>query len=188
MGNVKLNALLEGVSGKVGSNLVLRKRGKRTILATNGERTGVLTEKQKVVRERFKNAATYAKSALRNPEIKAVYEAAAKGDEFMTAFTVAVRDYLRPPQIAAILLEGYTGQPGSIIQVRPIDDFKIVRINVSINAPDGTLLETGDAVQQDGEMDYQYAAVQANAVLAGTKVTVKAIDRPGNETIEERVL
>jgi hypothetical protein len=188
MGKIKLNALLESASGKVGSNLVLRKRGKRTILATNGERTKEMSAKQRDVRERFTAAAAYAKSALRNPETKAAYEDLAKDQEFMTAFTVAVKDYLRPPKIPAINLDGYTGQPGSFIQVRPLDDFKVVGVAVKITAPDGTVVESGSAVMDADLGEFKYTATQANASLPGTKITVTATDRPGHGTIEERTL
>lgn len=188
MGKIKLNALLESASGKVGSNLVLRKRGKRIILATNGERTKELSEKQKAVRERFTAAADYAKKALRNPETKAAYEDLAKDQEFMTAFTAAVTDYLRPPQIKAITLAGYTGQPGSFIQVRPLDDFKVIGVAVKITAPDGTVVESGNAVMDAELGEFKYTATQAIASLPGTKITVTVTGRPGNETIEERTL
>jgi hypothetical protein len=185
MGNIKLNALVEKASGRVGSNLVLRTRGKRTILATNGERSKEVTEKQKVVRERFRLAAAYAKAALKNPETKTAYEDHVKDQEFMSAFTAAVKDYLKPPQIAAVTLDGYTGQPGSVIQIRPVDDFKVIGVTVKITAPDGTVIESGNAVLED---EFKYTATQVNAALPGTKITITATDRPGNGTTEERTL
>jgi hypothetical protein len=188
MGKIKLNALLESASGKVGSNLVLRKRGKRTILATKAERTGEVSEKQKLVRERFRSASRYAKTALKNPEMKAAYEDLAKDQEFMSAFTVAMKDYLRPPQIAAIKLDGYTGQPGSTLQIVAQDDFKVIGVTVKITAPDGTVIESGNAVMEADVGEFKYTATQANAVLPGTKITVTVTDRPGNGTIEERTL
>lgn len=188
MGNIKLNALVEKASGRVGSNLVLRTRGKRTILATKGDAPKEISEKQKLVRERFRLAAMYAKAALKNPETKTAYEDLVKDQEFMSAFTAAVKDYLKPPQIAAVTLDGYTGQPGSFIQISPSDDFKVIGVTVKITAPDGTVIESGNAVVEDGAGEFKYIATQVNAALPGTKITITATDRPGNGTIEERTL
>ncbi|MFM7859106.1 MAG: hypothetical protein ACKO96_46085, partial [Flammeovirgaceae bacterium] len=90
MANVKLNALVDGVSGKVGKNIVLRQRGGRTLLATKPETSQVFSEKQKAQRERFQQAVRFAKSILLQPEAKAEYEKLAQANEFLTPYSAAV--------------------------------------------------------------------------------------------------
>src|SRR6478609_6860787 len=102
MADVNLNALVDGLSGKVGKKIVLRQRGGRTMLSTVPVFSTGTTEKQRVARERFSKAAQYAKGALLVPELKELYANAAKGDAFMNAFTAAVTDYLKLPRIARV--------------------------------------------------------------------------------------
>lgn len=180
MADVNLNALVDGLSGKIGKKMVMRQRGGRTILSSRPQFSGEVTSKQKDVRERFTNAAKFAKGALAAPEVKAEYTQSAKSDAFMNAFTAAVTDYLTPPEIASVDLTNYKGNIGDAIVIGSAKEFKLVTVSVSIQKADSSVIESGAAVaSDDARLAWSYKATVAVADLAGVKVVVTATDRPG---------
>jgi hypothetical protein len=189
MANVKLNALVDGVSGKVGKNIVLRQRGGRTLLGTKPEPSLNLSEKQKAQRERFQQAARFAKSILLSPEAKAEYEKLAEADEFLTPYSAAVTDFLTSPEIAQIDAKSYDGKVGDKMVVRSGIDFKVMSANVSIFQADGSLLESGEATSLDAaRLEWVYVASKPVAVLTGVKVVATVTDRPGKQISAEIIL
>ena len=86
MPKVILHPTLRGLSGKMG-DVVFRTNRKtgRTIMSKVPDMTKVKWSKaQKAQRRRFKKAVAYAKSAMTQPEVWAVYQALAK-KEFLRA-------------------------------------------------------------------------------------------------------
>jgi len=188
MANVNLNALIDGVSGKVGKKLVMRQRGGRTFLASAPEAGRELSEKQKLQRERFRKAARYGKASMALPDVKAEYEATVKGDAFMTAYSAAVADYLKAPEVEIIDLGDYHGQPGDVIRIALATPYKLQSMKVSIQQANGTVIEAGDALASDNRQEWRYTATANIPVLSGFKVVITVTNRPGNVTVREEVL
>jgi hypothetical protein len=188
MADVNLNALVDGVSGKVGRKIVLRQRGGRTLLSTRPDTVAEPTEKQLQHRERFRLAARYARGILLNPVAKAEYEQVIKDDAFLNPYAAAVADYLKAPEIAGVDSSNYRGQPGEPIIIRSTKDYKLVSVLVSLQRADGTEIEKGNAVSEGTRLEWKYVAKTVMADLAGAKVVVTASDRPGNQTTVEYAL
>lgn len=188
MADVNLNALVDGVSGKVGRKIVLRQRGGRTLLSTRPELVAEPTERQLQQRDRFRLAARYARGVMSDPGAKAEYELAVKGDAFLNPYAAAVADFLKAPEIAGIDSSGYNGQPGEQIIIRSAKDYKLVSVLVILQRADGTEIEKGTAVSEGTRLEWKYTAKIAVADVAGVKVIVVANDRPGNQTTEEKVI
>ncbi len=190
MAHVKNNLITKGISGMLGDTLVFKQVGKETIVSTKPQQPAELSDKQKAVRLRFQQAALYAKGQLADPASKAEYEKVAKadGDVFTTAYNVAVADFLSAPDIEEIDVSQYTGAVGSKIRVTVADDFKVKDVTVTIANPDGSLVESGPAVQQANLNEWLYTATVQNDTLAGDKITITAHDKPGNEDVEVKEL
>jgi hypothetical protein len=189
MADVNLNALVDGLSGKVGKNVVLRQRGGRTFLSTRPAGSSIVSVKQQEQRDRFQRAVRYARTALLKPEVKAEYEELVKDKEFLSSFTAAVTDYFKAPEISEIDLSGYTGKAGDQIIMRSSANFKITEVEVTLLQVDGTVVESGDAVSTDpARLEWTYLATQEVALITGLKVVVAAKDRPGKEVTSEKVL
>jgi hypothetical protein len=188
MADVNLNALIDGVSGKIGKKLVLRQRGGRTLLASKAQLSGIVSDKQAAQRERFRKATQYARVTLLTPALKAEYEAAVKGDAFMNAFSAAVADYLKVPEIASINLDNYQGKPGDKIIITSAVDYKLVGVKVSIQKADGSVLEAGEATSSGTRLEWTYVTTTPITDLADVKVVITATDRPGNQTTSEESL
>lgn len=182
------NFILKDSSGSFGKSLTITRKKSGTIQLGKhrGENTTPPSEKQLEIQNRFKNAIVYGKAVMNNPELKAQYQAAAKKDQ--SAYNVAVRDAFKAPEIGSINTGLYTGEIGSKITVRAIDDFKVAGVRVKITNAAGVVVEQGDAVQQSNGLDWLYTATVVNGEVQGSRVAATAIDLPANETVLEVVM
>jgi len=181
------NLILYGVSGKIGDQIVIRQRGGETILAqAPGKRTGEPTAAQKAQQQKFQQAVIYGKGVIADAGEKAEYEA--KAEKGRTAYNVAVADFLHAPQIDEIDVTNYAGNKGDTIRVRATDDFKVVQVHIEIYNSDGSLVEEGDAVQQENGLDWIYTCTVDNTDTSGDKIVVKASDKPGNIATGEEII
>lgn len=180
MAESKKNLAVEGLSGQVG-NLVFRRRkadGKVFVSAHASAREGERSDAQKKVNERFQEAVIYGKSVNADPAAKALYSARASAGQ--SAYNVAVADFFNAPDIKEVDLGAYTGQVGSRIRIKAVDDFKVTKVLVRIAVADGTLVEEGEAVFQPEGVCWMYTATKPNESPAGDKITVTAWDIPQN--------
>lgn len=187
MAKFKMNKMVEGATGKVG-NMVFRQVGRTTLYTQAPERSAVTSEKQRSQRMRFKRAASYAKSCLADPALKAMYEARANGEEFLTAFNQALTDYMHAPKIDSVDLSGYAGQVGDVLVAQVFESVKVTQATVTITLADNSVLESGDAVLVADVFEYQYQATKLNAALPGTKITFTIGDKDGNTHTVSKML
>lgn len=144
MARVNANVILHGVSGMLGDQVVVRQQQDGTyVLAARPARRKhrTFSPAQQAQQERFRRAALYARAAQGKPE----YQALAKARR-IAAFTVATTDYLTPPEILGIDLNGYHGAAGQEIVIAAIDDVKVTAVKVLLAQDDSTVIEGGAAV------------------------------------------
>ncbi|RXQ90948.1 hypothetical protein EO244_12650 [Ancylomarina salipaludis] len=188
MAVVKKNIVTDGLSGKLGRNLVFRQSNGKTIVASSPTPSGTYSEKQLDQRKVFTKASHYAKIQMADPVFGKKYRMAAKAKGLRTPSNLAVQDYLRPPVIESLNASNYHGEPGDEIIVEAYDDLEVEKVTVEIYHADGSLVEKGMASTNGNAFEWHYSASVANADYAGDKIIVKAFDHPGNETIKELVL
>lgn len=124
--------------------------------------------------------------SLLDPAVKAVYQEVAKTANLRSAYTAAVTDYLKEPKIASVFTDNYKGEVGNVIFIAAVDQFKIQQMSITIMRADNTVIETGQPVVDQEQ--WRYVTTQPNSALAGSKIVIKAKDRPGKETTFEVVL
>ena len=184
MAKVGDNIVTTGLSGKLGNLIVFRNRGGNTIVAKAPKKQTEWSEAQQQHRLRFQEAVLYAKNAITDEATKQNYKASAEEDE--SAYNVAVADFFNAPHINEIDVSHYTGQPDSYIQVRAVDDFEVKEVTVSIQNSDGTEVESGSAILQEGSIWWRYTATATNESLEGDKIIIRVSDIPGNLTEQEK--
>lgn len=183
------NLFVLGTSGMVGSQLVYRNRNGKIILSKRPHRTKPQTDAQIAHGLRFKEATIYAKAALTDEDTRKGYaEKAQNSGNGLSAYNVAVADFLNAPVIRKINLDVYSGQSGEEIVISAIDDFRVKDVTVEIRQSDSTLVEKGTAIAGANGLDWTYTTQSANASLTGSKVTVRVSDLPGNVTVKEEVI
>lgn len=185
MGKVKENLLTKGFSGRIGDEIVFRQVKNRTLFAKRPRRSTIVSPNQLPQRELFSKAVVFAKTMLLDPLIRADYQNRAKLGGLASAYSAAVTDYLKAPKINSIDTDYYKGAVGDVIWIIALDDFKLQTVTVTLQAPDGSVIESGAAVLEEGR--WKFIATQATA-LVGVKVTVTATDRPGKEARLEKAL
>jgi len=173
------NVVTYGLHGKIGDLLVFRQRNGKTFVSKVPKMPTTSSKKQKEHRKRFQQAVLYAKSAIANPETKALYEQGAK--EGQRSFNVAVADFFNAPDIEHVDLSGYTGKVGDVIRILASDDLIVKAVSICITNADGSIVEEGDALPGAGH-EWTYVATQPNDSLAGDKIVITASDLPGNIT------
>lgn len=178
MAKVGKNIIIEGLSGSLGDQLVVKiGKGGQTIISTTPKfpEGRQFTQAQTAQQERFGEAVAYAKTASKNEP--AYVEKAAGSTQ--TAFNVAMADFLHPPEIVEVDMSGYTGKVGETIRARVKDDVKVKEVKVVVASEQDELIEQGVAVPGDG-LWWNYVTT-ANATSGNVKVIVHAWDLPGHQ-------
>jgi hypothetical protein len=177
------------LSGMIGEELVFRQWAGKTIVAKAPcKRPGRPTRAQAVIRDRFLMASRYARAILSNadPALADAYRAVLKPRQNL--YTRALQDFISVPVVQQLDTREYTGQQGSLVKVRAVDDFRVTEVWVEIYTAAGSLLESGLAEQQLSGLDWTYRAQKDNSLLSDSRVKATARDVPGNEGSLEVVL
>ena len=122
MAKVKDNIITQGLSGKLGDQVVFcTGRGGQTIVAIrpsyNSDR--ILSSAQQAHMEAFRQAIAYSKTAKDNAE----YTIKAKGTA-LTSYNVAVADWFNKPEVLEIDANSWTGEIGQSIRIKVQDDYR----------------------------------------------------------------
>jgi len=111
------NLLLRGTSGTIAKMITYRQRAGKTVISKKRGKSSVpATETQLNVQDRFKKAVAWAKGAIKDPAIKAMYRAKAALGQ--SAFNVATVDAYNPPQVESIQTDGHHGALGDTTTVK----------------------------------------------------------------------
>ena len=173
MAKSRNNIVTAGLSGGVGNQLVFRQVNGVTIVAKYPNRKESSTPKQIAHHNKFAKATVYAKNALQNAALKKVYADQAAKRPGVSAYAMAVADYLKAPIIDHIDTSAYMGvSSGEKISIEVADASKVMTVKVKIVAAN----------------KWVYTTTAINAALSGSKVLITATDRPGNVTTKEVTL
>lgn len=175
MAKVKQNIVIQGLSGSIGGQLVIKiDKSGRTIVsaAPTFDENRQFTEAQQAQHEAFREAAAYAKTAKDNE----VYKNKANGTP-QNPYNVAMADWFHEPQILEIDTSAWNGGVGEVIRVKAIDDVQVKKVSIVISAADGTVLEQGEATAADS-LWWNYTTTAPAAEDAKILATVQ--DLPGH--------
>lgn len=176
------NIFAEIIQGCLDRRFVFRKcKGQVVIAKWPAKRAGLSELQQKQV-SRFKEAAAYAKGVIADEEIRRLYdERAMESERFVSAYNLAISDYMCSPVIEYVDLSGYCGGLGDEIIIVATDNFKVANVMVEIYRDDGSLVEVGMADGMVGDPEaWVYYAQSEIASVAGYSVNVRVTDLPGN--------
>ena len=186
MAKSRNNIVTAGLSGGIGNQVVFKQVNGETIVAKYPNRKGSSTPKQIALNNKFAKATVYAKNALQNAALKKVYADQAAKRPGVSAYAMAVADYLKAPIIDHIDTSAYTGvSSGEKISIEVANASKVMTVKVKIVAANNSAVE-GSATLSEGKWVYTTTAI--NAALSGSKVLITATDRPGNVTTKEVTL
>ena len=179
MTQVKNNFSIEGISGKIGKQIVFRQVNGKTIIAARPHRNPTTHPTLINQNNRFRLASAYAKKALADPILKEEYTAEAKKRGIINSYNMAVSDYMKTPEISQVNTSAYTGkQIKEPINIEVTDNFKIIAVKVSI-IRQSSIIEEGYATFTANI--WQYYTTTLNPHLTDTKIVITASDRAQNQ-------
>lgn len=185
MARLRYDVVMHGPLRAVGGLIQVSQRNGKIIVGKRRKKVTSVSDYQFEARQQFKKASTYARASLNVPERLELYEGKARLG--VSAYNVAVRDYLTPPEIVEIINTSYTGAAGGRIDIIATDDVSVHSVSVSIFTAMDTLVESGEAVKTE-EGFWYYTSTGISPLLEGTRVVVTAMDIPGNAATAELVL
>ena len=147
------------------------------------------TENQAKHLSRFECAKEYGRRAVADPVLSAhyaVYRTRWKRKLKHTGiYQLAIMDFMRLPEICKASLERSGRMAGSLISITAMDQFEISRVEVSLLAPDGIVLEEGMAGPAPNHVNYAYVILNSGSMKPGTLCVVRVWDFPGNVAEKE---
>lgn len=147
----------------------------------NADNTPAFTKPQLVYHEKFQKAILYGKNVVADPDKKATYNSSLRPG--LSAFNVAVADFLWAPHINQIDVSNYSGLAGEKIIIKVTDNFKVVKVHVLIQNSDGSKVEDGLGVKVSDHV-WIYTTSAWNPRLDGDKISITAYDLPENTSGE----
>ncbi|MEK6478164.1 hypothetical protein WJR50_11535 [Catalinimonas sp. 4WD22] len=136
--------------------------------------------------QKFKEGAQYASKAILDPNIKAAYAERARPG--LSAYSVALTDFLKAPDISLVDFSQYDGKKGSQLIIRASDDHMVAEVSVAIYDVNGVLLEEGSAIPEENGLDWTYATQKATTEVQGNRLEIRATDLPGNRSQRSEVV
>lgn len=147
----------------------------------NTDNATEFTKPQLVYHEKLQKAILYGKNVVADPDMKATYNSSLRPG--LSAFNVAVADFLWAPHIRQVDVTNYTGRVGEKIIIEVTDNFKVVKVHVLIENSDGSKVEDGFGVKVSDHV-WIYTTSVSNHRLDGDKITITAYDLPENTSGE----
>jgi hypothetical protein len=181
MARIRQNIVLQGLSGLLGGQLVIRKQHGGYCVAVAPPRVPrPSTPAQAAQRDRFRRAAAYAKAAQGRPE----YQAPA-AERQVPAYVVALGDWLNAPKVLGIDVSGYDGGAGQRIAVTAVDDVQVALVAVRIGDGAGAAVEEGTAVQSPADLRVWVYTTTTGALATPVRIRATAIDLAGQVGVRE---
>lgn len=181
MAKLTLNSALNAMRGTV-DGLVYKTINGRTFLTKRAVfRNRQWSGRQRTWHERWAEAAKYAKAVWADPEAKAFYVALARRRKAWRAFSLAMGDAMNAPEVTALELLPASGGAAAV-RVEASDDVGVVRVEVLIRGPEGTVVERAEA-QRRNDMRWWHDLRSGGGKTTPVEVEARVYDRPGNCTV-----
>ncbi|MBT1702987.1 hypothetical protein [Chryseosolibacter indicus] len=169
------NDLTSGLSGRFGNKFIFKQLRGKTIVARRGKPTTKQSALQRDNRLRFRMATKFAQAMMLDADRKAYYWKMAKEMNLPNAYTAAITEYMRKPQ----LKEAEVSTDQSLVTVRvkaDKKDFDNKAIRVHALGKNGEVLETKETTATRDEWTYTFSVFREMM----DKVVIEVIDYAGN--------
>jgi hypothetical protein len=178
MATIPKSSVMHGASGKAG-DLVFRQFNGKTVVQAYDPPIVKRSPLQKVFNHKMREAARHAKTALRDPAVRAHYEKKKKRLNVTSAYTAACTDFLRQGRIYNIHTTKY--EKGLITVKAFKADLGFQEVVVKIHATDGKLITATQGVAKE-QAEWHFKITEPLPPLQDVTITVAATDKTGNVT------
>jgi hypothetical protein len=184
MAQSKNNPLTKGLSGMIGNSVVFRTVNGKTIISNRPSKPKFQSALQKENRTKFSRAVAFSKRMMSDPIAKEKYGSIAKQEGLPNAYTAAVTEYMRKPEIQDIDIAQYTGGKDQEIRVRAEKKgFEVMEVEVLITDEKGQKIEQGKAGKATGG---EWIYTSQVDTLTPMQLMIRVRDRVNN-VVERRI-
>jgi hypothetical protein len=182
------NVITHGASGMLGGVVVFRTIKGKTYICNRPKKPTRQSVLQKENRTKFRRATAFAKQMMADPSKKAEYWDIAKRLNLPNAYTAAITEYMRKPEIESVDTTEYSGNKGEQIKtVVRKKGFEVELVEVLIMDKNGKTIEKGSASKgPEGDWIYTTSVSIENKKLL--ELIMKIQERTGNKTYIKRPL
>ena len=154
MARIHNNIFTQGIKGMVGGTMVFRTFNDKTYVYAKAGKPDKRKQSplQKENRTKFRRATAFAKSMMKDPAKKAEYWEIAKKLALPNAYTAAITEYMRKPEVIGqntTTTTGTTKEEISVIVKKK--HFEVDWVEVVITEKDGKVLERGRLLNEYGD-------------------------------------
>jgi hypothetical protein len=178
----KNNPLTKGASGMIGKTIVFRSWNGKTYMYNRPSKPKKQSLQQKENRTKFSRAVAFAKKMMADESKKAEYKEIARKQKLPNAYTAAVTEYMRKPEIGDVDTSQYTGKANEEITfTAKKKGFELQEVEVIILDVSGKVIEK--AVASKVEYGKWIFKMSSTADLSPEfQFVIKAKDRTGQIT------
>lgn len=169
MAIIRDNIVTEGMSGMFGDMLVFKNVRGKTIVCKRPSRPRRQSVRQQENRNKFREASSWAKAVLLNPEKKAYYQKKARRLKLPNAYTAAIADYMRTPGVSQVNAYGDTVTYKVVKK-----DFSLTKVEVTVRRSSG--------VQEVRTIAHDEPAFRLRRDEVDSGVLIRAIHASGRVT------
>jgi hypothetical protein len=175
----KNNVITHGASGMLGGVLVFRSRNGKTFICNRPKKPTKESPVQKENRTKFKRATAFAKQMMLDPAKKAEYWEIAQRLSLPNAYTAAITEYMRKPEIVEVGISKDTENTSGKITIEARKKgFEIELVEVIITDQEGKIIEKGKARKVD-DTNWSYTSLISLDNKNRLNIRVNAKDRTG---------
>ena len=132
MAKVELNPALAGLRGKMDGWVYRQQNGQTVAVPYWPASDDAPSAAQQGGRERFRAAQAYASKILADPLQRALYRKLG-AEQKRPPNAVLISNFLTPPTIDQVELEGYAGGAGHVIRILATDAIEVVGVTLRIH-------------------------------------------------------
>jgi hypothetical protein len=176
----KNNPLTHGASGMIGDTVVFRTWNGKTFMYNRPKKPTRQSEAQKENRLKFKMATAFAKRMMKDLSKKEEYVKIAREMKLPNAYTAAITEYMRKPEISRVDTSAYSGMEEQEIKVvARKEGFEVEVVEVIIINSKGEVVEQGKAVKKESE-EWIFKSTRTIENPESFSILVRARERTGN--------
>jgi hypothetical protein len=181
MAIVRNNSVTQGFSGMLGNLIVFRQCGEKTIVASRPRPVRKQSALQQENRRRFRDAALFAKFAMRDPQQKAYYWEKARKLRLPNAYTAAITDYMRKPAVSKVDTSRFHGHAGDrVVITAGKKAFPLASVEVTIANAHGIPIANSMALPKNLRKNEWTLRMPVPIAEKETQFIVTAKDHAGN--------
>jgi hypothetical protein len=162
----------------LGGVIVFRSWNGKTYMSNRPKKPTKESEGQKENRNKFRMATAYAKSMMSDPARKLEYQEKAKKLNLPNAYTAAITDYMRKPEIKEVSVVTEVDKATEITMVVEKRGFEVDGVEIKVVDNEGNTIQAG-AAKNIGGSSWAFKLTKDENIARASKVVISTNAKRG---------